>query len=265
MSSSSTHFSEISLLITHFNRSRSLERLLSKIREHGISFQEIIVSDGGSDEKHLAYTQELQLQYGFTLLTSPENKGLGNSINVGQDAAKTPYILYIQEDFVPKKNIIPVLKDGLQIMEEESKWDLVRFYAFPWARHPYLKPYKKGFAEMKFYLAPWYSNHTKFFSYSDHPHLKRKSFPEKFGRYYETLSGDVTEMKMCRSFIRNNGNGLYYENDSELFEHDNPEEEPGQVRETQLKHQNLRNIPVLRWVYLKYRMLRDTVLLLQNK
>ncbi|MBK1439219.1 glycosyltransferase [Parapedobacter sp. ISTM3] len=265
MATHTTHFDKISLLVTHFNRSKSLERLLSKLREHGVSFAETIVSDGGSNSEHLRYVNHLRLDFGFTLLTTTENKGLGNSINVGQDAAKTPYILYIQEDFVPKSDIIPVLTDAFNIMEHEEEWDIIRFYAFPWARFPYLKPYKKGFSEMVFHIAPWYTDHTKFFAYSDHPHLKRRSFPEKFGRYYETLSGDVTEMKMCRSFLRHKGKGLYYHHDNDLFEHDNPLEEPGQVREAQLKRQRLRQLPALRWAYLKYRMLRDTVLLLQNK
>ncbi len=260
-----THFEKISLLVTHFNRSKSLERLLHKLNEIGISFYEIIVSDGGSEADHLQHVEALKKHTEFTLLTTTVNKGLGNSINVGQDVVTSPYILYIQEDFVPKKQIKTAIKDALAIMEKEQKWDLVRFYAFPWSGYPYLTPYGNGFSEMKFRLSPWYTDHRKFFSYSDHPHLKRTSFPQKFGRYFETLSGDITEMKMCRSFLRNKGQGLYYENHQELFEHQNTQDEPGQVRLDKRRFQKLRSNPVARSLFLKYRMLKDTMLLLLNK
>ncbi|SEL34003.1 glycosyltransferase [Parapedobacter koreensis] len=264
MAEKNIHFEKISLLVTHFNRSKSLERLLLKLKEIGISFHEIIVSDGGSEFDHLQYIEGLKKHTEFTLLTTPVNKGLGNSINVGQDRATTPYILYIQEDFVPKHQIKTAIKDGFEIMENEKAWDIVRFYAFPWADYPYLKPYRNGFSEMKFHLAPWYTDHRKFFCYSDHPHLKRATFPQKFGRYFETLSGDITEMKMCRSFLRNKGRGLYYEQHGELFEHQNTQDEPGQVRLDKRKFQKLRNNPVARSLFLKYRMLKDTMLLLMN-
>lgn len=260
-----TYFENVSLLITHFNRSRSLERLLSELRNQRISFGETIVSDGGSRPEHLNAIYKLQSTFNLTLLTTPENKGLGNSINVGQDAARTPYILYIQEDFVPKAALSPVLNEALSIMEREKEWDIVRFYAFPWARFPYRKSYRNGFSELQFRIAPWFSDHTKFFCYSDHPHLKRSSFSEKFGRYYETLNGDVTEMKMCRAFIRNKGRALFYENDASLFEHHNLMGEPGMHRKVQVRRQQLRQVPVLRWAYSKFRLLRDTVLLFQNK
>src|SRR4051812_10147947 len=92
-------FLGVTLLITHFNRSESLKRLLENLNRHQIFFEEVIVSDGGSRPEHLNSVIDLKEEYGFSLLTSPENKGLGNTINMGQDAVKTPYILYIQEDF----------------------------------------------------------------------------------------------------------------------------------------------------------------------
>ncbi|MBB5436363.1 glycosyltransferase involved in cell wall biosynthesis [Pedobacter sp. AK017] len=262
---SNLHISEVTLLITHFNRSESLQRLLNTLNSYKISFDEVIVSDGGSREEHLSAVIKLQQEFGFTLLTSETNKGLGNTINVGQDAVKTPYILYIQEDFVPKAALGQALIDGLEIMKNESQWDIVRFYSFPWAPFPYLKPYKSGFSEMKFSLWPWYISHIKFYVYSDHPHLKRRSYPEKFGRYIESPKGDVTEMGMCRTFLKKKGRGLYFDNFKNLFEHDNSDHEPGLFRPEKIKTKKYSDIAPLYWLYLKFKTLKESVAFIVSK
>lgn len=261
----SQHLSDVTLLITHFNRSESLLRLLKKLNDINISFDEIIVSDGGSKPDHLKHVLEIQQQFGFKLLTSETNKGLGNTINQGQDAVNTNYILYIQEDFVPKAAFSIAVGDGLEIMKNEEQWDVIRFYSFPWSPFPYLKDYKKGFSEMIFSLSPWYTNHVKFYVYSDHPHLKRKTYPEKFGRYVETLSGDFTEMSMCTSFLKNKGKGLYYKDFKTLFEHDNPEDEPGLFRPDKVKTKKFSDIKPLYWLYLRYKLMKQTFAYLLNK
>lgn len=46
-------FPEVTLVITHYNRSTSLERLLQSIKDLKCSFNEIIVSDDGSKLEHL--------------------------------------------------------------------------------------------------------------------------------------------------------------------------------------------------------------------
>jgi glycosyltransferase involved in cell wall biosynthesis len=262
---SNQHFSDVTLMITHFNRSESLERLLKTLQKLEISFDEIIVSDGGSKKEHLDFVIQMKQQFNFTLLTSEYNKGLGNTINAGQDAAKSQYILYIQEDFVPKAAIAAALRDGLEIIKTEQKWDVIRFYAFPWAPFPYLKPYKNGFSTMKFSLWPSYINHLKFSVYSDHPHLKRRTFPEKFGRYVESLNGDVTEMSMCRTFLKKNGKGLFFTDFKSLFEHDNNDHEPGLFRPERLKTKKYSDIAPLYWLYLKYKVFKETVSYILNK
>jgi glycosyltransferase involved in cell wall biosynthesis len=252
-------FLGVTLLITHFNRSESLKRLLENLNRHQIFFEEVIVSDGGSRPEHLNSVIDLKEEYGFSLLTSPENKGLGNTINMGQDAVKTPYILYIQEDFVPKAAFADALRDAIEIAENEKEWDLIRFYSFPWSPYPYLKDYKKGFATMGFSLSPFYTSHLKFHIYSDHPHLKRRSFPEKFGRYFESRNGDVTEMSMCRTFLKRKGKALYFRDFKDLFEHDNPEDEPGLFRPDKEKSKSYADIKPLYWLYLKYKTAKDTL------
>ncbi len=265
MMSKITPFPSITLLITHFNRSKSLARLLGVLKQNEIIFAEVIVSDGGSNIKHLEAAKVLQAEHNFTLLTTDVNLGLGNSINVGQDKANTPYIVYIQEDFVPKPALFEALSNGLDIMEKEKQWDVVRFYSFPWAKFPYSKPYKKGFSELLFSLNPWYSNHLKFYVYSDHPHLKRKTFADKFGRYVETIDSDFTENSMCRTFLKKNGRALYYNNSHDLFEHVNSSEEPGLFRPHKEKTKKLSDIKAFYKVYVKIKTIRETLSYIASK
>ncbi|HVZ24538.1 MAG TPA: glycosyltransferase, partial [Sediminibacterium sp.] len=94
-------FQQVTLLVTHYNRSSSLERLLHAFTAIGCRFGDIVVSDDGSRDEHLQKIKQLQQHLGFRLITTAVNKGLGNNINKGQDAVSTPYTLYVQEDFEP--------------------------------------------------------------------------------------------------------------------------------------------------------------------
>ncbi|GGH80112.1 glycosyltransferase involved in cell wall biosynthesis [Filimonas zeae] len=220
------HFTGITLLITHYNRSSSLERLLKTFRELGCSFEDIVVSDDGSKKEHLDYIQTIQPVYNFRLITTPVNKGLGNNINKGQDAVTTPYTLYVQEDFVPLPQFVTSFPTAVSLLEQDKDADMVRFYAY--FKYPYLKPVKEGFSEMVF--KPWYPGYKKFYYYSDHPHLRRTSFFSKFGRYPEGLKVEATEYKMMMSFLKHKGKALYYDNFTGLFDQRNSSAEPSTVK-----------------------------------
>src|SRR5215203_1416086 len=99
MSQTLERFENITLLITHYNRSASLERLLKAFKNLNCNFEEIIISDDASKTEHLQVLKQLQGEYNYRLITSPVNRGLANNLNKGQDAAKTKYTLYVQEDF----------------------------------------------------------------------------------------------------------------------------------------------------------------------
>lgn len=215
-------FDTVTLLITHYNRSQSLERLLKAFNAQNIKFGDIVVSDDGSKPEHLEYLKSIEAQYGFRLITTPKNKGLGNNINKGQDAVKTPLTLYVQEDFDPFNGYGQHLADAVNIMDERKDMDIVRFYAY--FKYPYLKPYRNGYSEMIFKV--WYPGHRKFHCYSDHPHLRRSNFFEKFGRYAEGLKGDRTEFLMALSFLKHHGKGMFYEDYKGLFDQINSSDEP---------------------------------------
>lgn len=241
-----THFGNITLLITHYNRSKSLERLLEAFQRLGCSFGDIVVSDDASQSGHLDYMQKLQLRYPFRLITTPENGGLGNNMNKGQEAVTTPYTLYVQEDFLPTDLFPASLADALSFMEKDNGLDKVRFSAN--VRYPYLKPYGKGFSEMVYTL--WQPDYMKVYAYSDHPHLRRSDFLVKFGRYREGIKGDRTEYFMCVSFIQKKGRGLFFDEYKRLFTHENSSDEPStMVRTAKWKDRNNLFVNAARTMY----------------
>jgi len=246
------HFNEVSLLITHYNRSQSLERLLQAFAAQQCVFGEIIVSDDSSKPEHQIKLKQLQTVYQFKLIETAKNKGLGNNINKGQDAVKMPYTLYVQEDFVPMPGFAHHFNDALQMMQSNQKLDIVRFYAY--FIYPYLKPYHKGFSEMIF--STWTLNHLKFYYYSDHPHLRRSSFLNKFGRYAEGIKGDLTEYRMAISFLKKQGGGLFYDQFNTLFEQHNSAAEPSTMNRSSWRQNKSKITLIARYFYLKIKLLK---------
>lgn len=238
-------FKTITLLITHYNRSQSLERLLKSFAAQQINFGDIVVSDDGSKPEHINYLKTIASQYNFRLITTTRNSGLGNNINKGQDAVKTPYTLYIQEDFDPQPGYGGHLKDALDIMQERPDIDMIRFYAY--FKYPYLKPFRKGFSEMIFKV--WYPGYRKFHCYSDHPHLRRSNFFERFGRYREGLKGDRTEFLMAISFLKHQGKAMFYEDFKGLFNQLNSDDEPSTMTRSNFRQSDNPFIAFARMLY----------------
>ncbi len=239
------HFAGVALLITHYNRSRSLEHLLSSFASLGCSFDEIVVSDDGSKPEHVDYARQLQNTYHFNLVTTPKNKGLGNNLNKGQDAVTAPYTLYVQEDFEPAPIFPKHFADALSILNERPELDMARFYAY--FKYPYLRPYRDGFSDMKFNI--FYPGYRKFYFYSDHPHLRRSNFFAKFGRYPEGLKGDVTEYKMMMSVLKHKAKAIYFDNYRDLFFQKNSSAEPSTMKRESWRETSNPVISIVRDVY----------------
>lgn len=245
MANLDNNFKDVTLLVTHYNRSSSLERLLRSFIELNCSFEDIVVSDDGSSADHVDYLKSLQQELGFRLITTPVNKGLGNNINKGQDAVNTMYTFYVQEDFEPAHDFVIHFKNGFDILKERKDIDIIRFYAY--TKYPYLKPYKNGFSEMIFKI--WYNGYVKFYYYSDHPHLRYSNFFQKFGRYTEGVKGDVTEYNMMISFLQNNGKGMFFNDYQGLFFQKNSESEPSTMQREYLSHSTNFFVTISREVY----------------
>lgn len=239
--------SEVTLLVTHYNRSSSLERLLRTFKTMEVTFEHVVVSDDGSKAEHLNSLKKLQLEYDFELVTTAVNRGLGHNINKGQDKIFTKYTLYVQEDFVPKPLFAEKLNHAINFMNKDLKLDSIRFYAY--FKYPFLKPYKSGFSEMKFSAWPWYFNYKKFYYYSDHPHLRRSTFFEKFGRYEEGIPVERTEYRMMMSYLKNKGKSLFFDDYTALFSQENSTVEPSTVRRNFWRESNNPVMLILRYLY----------------
>jgi len=249
----SYHFNSVTLLITHYNRSNSLENLLNRFESLNCTFEEMIVTDDGSKPEHLEKVIDLQKKFSFRLVTTPVNKGLGNNNNKGQDAVKTEYTLYVQEDFLPRPIFPALFEKSMKIMKDQPDIDIIRYYSY--FRYPYLKPYDEDFSLLDFHPEPWYANHRKFYFYSDHPHVRRSNFFEKFGRYAENVTGDRTDYLMSLSFVQKKAKGLFYNKFNQVFDQQNSASEPSTMlhyRSSWIESPNY-FIRIFRFFYLVYK------------
>jgi glycosyltransferase involved in cell wall biosynthesis len=239
-------FPEVSLLITHYNRPGSLKRLLGNFQNLNCSFGEIIVSDDASKPNNLEQLVKLQETFNFRLITTKQNKGLGNNINKGQKAVSKAITLYVQEDFVPKPEFPEKLHNAVHFLENDKELDIVRFYAY--TLFPSLTPVKDGFSLMNFKPDDIFSSYRKFYMYSDHPHLRRSTFLEKFGKYKEGVNVEKAEYSMMMSFLKNHGKGLFYENFQGLFDQLNSPDEPSTFKRNWRRNPNFL-IGIVRHIY----------------
>ena len=251
------HFSGVALLITHYNRSNSLERLLQAFKGLNCSFEEIVVSDDGSSPVHLAALQALKNNYNFKLVLAAANKGLGNNMNKGQEAVTAPLTLYVQEDFVPTERFPKSFVDAVDLMTGSSEIDFIRFYAY--YKYPYLKPYKAGYSEMLYKI--WYFRYRKIYFYSDHPHLRRSNFLTRFGRYAENVKGDRMEYLKCIEVLQKKPKALFFDEYTTLFTQVNSEAEPSTMSRSNWTQTDNPFISAIRNVYRQVKYNFDLMLL----
>lgn len=249
------NFNDVTLLVTVYNRTSSLKRLLEAFKKLNLSFGEIVVTDDGSETVHQDLLKILSKEFDFKLITTDENSGLGANINRGEEAVTKKYVLYIQEDFVPKDKFIEVFKNAYDLMNYELSLDTIRFYAyFP---YPYTKSYNDYFDEMIFENSFLKWNHLKFYMYSDHPHLRRATYSKKFGTYLEGTRGDETEFDMALSYIKNKGRGLLVKDITAIFDQKNSENEPSTMSyRSSWKEKNIAVLKIMRFFFYYFVMLR---------
>jgi glycosyltransferase involved in cell wall biosynthesis len=246
-------FKDVSLLITHYNRSQSLEQLLQSFLDLNCHFEDVVVSDDGSKPEHVEYLIQLQKKFSFRLVTTPQNKGLGNNINKGQDAVQTAFTLYVQEDFTPTEIFPASFQKALNLINTKPELDMVRFYAY--FEYPYLKNPDHGYYDIDFNI--WKPGYQKFYVYSDHPHLRRTSFFQKFGRYTEGVKGDVTEYNMMMSFLKNKGKAMFFKDFTGLFIQKNSEAEPSTMKRNMWRESDNFFLAQLRHLYRHLKFNRD--------
>ncbi len=240
-------FNDISVLVTHYNRSKSLERLLKRLYQLDLKFHEIVVSDDSSIPEHLDFVEKLQTLYHFKLIKTPINKGLGNNINKGEKQISTPYILYIQEDFVPQLLFVEKLKKAHEFLQQDASLDFIRFYAY--FKFPYLTPISDGFSEMHFKHGNFWEGYRKFYLYSDHPHLRRQNFFDRFGEYEEGIKPDRMEYNMMMQVLAGKPKAYFYDEINILLTQENIAEEPSTIKRNLLRNNNLLLSVISRAIY----------------
>ena len=175
----------ISVLITHFNRPKELKVCLEAFQDLNIDNVRYVVSDDGSDIPIQDNFKNLKID---TFIISERNKGLTSNINQGIKKCSTKYILYCQEDFVPKKALKDFLPEILEILVT-GKADMVRLkanYTFP----------KLHTLSGNIKLIPkfsWRNFYYNTFQYSDHPFITTKDFFDTYGYYLDNTSGAYGE------------------------------------------------------------------------
>ncbi|MGI4736141.1 MAG: glycosyltransferase family 2 protein [Janthinobacterium lividum] len=158
-------FDDVTLLITHYNRSGSVQRLLETLLAQQLRFAAIVVADDGSLPAHRQRLEHLAPVYGLQLVASARNYGLGHNLNQGQAHVQTALTLYVQEDFLPTPKFGPALQQAVALMRRDAQWDLVRFFAN--FRYPYTTPYQGEFAAIT--IPPFALDYHKIYAYSDNP------------------------------------------------------------------------------------------------
>lgn len=180
----------LSILITHFNRPEALAICIAAIKK--VKFQipiELVVSDDGSRPENLSPLQELPID---VLVTSPKNKGLASNLNRGIKACKGDFIMYIQEDFIIKPEILNVLPESIDVLNS-GQIDMVRFRANYVFNH--LVPLTKHISIIPKFSFKNFNINT--FQYSDNPFITTPAFFEKHNYFLEQASGPYGETEFA--------------------------------------------------------------------
>lgn len=91
-----------SILIMHYNRSESLLKCLYAFRSLNLENVEFVVSDYESPQSVQSRLKNIKVD---TLLLNERNTGLASKLNYRIIACKGSYILYYQEDDIPKADL----------------------------------------------------------------------------------------------------------------------------------------------------------------
>jgi glycosyltransferase involved in cell wall biosynthesis len=160
---------------------------------------ELILCDDGSPAS--AQRQMRLLPFDLFLM-SAENRGIGHNTNKGIRAATGAYLLHLQDDWEcgGPRDFIDV---ALDLFQERSDVALVRLrepFAGP---HESYKMHSGRTAHIYAHRTEWRST-TGEYTYSDTPHIKRRTLHETIGLYREGKPMHKVEMDFCRRFEKQN-------------------------------------------------------------
>ncbi len=186
----------ISILITHYNRFEALKRCIEAFKKLKLQDIEIVVADDCSTDEVQAHLKGLPVD---TLILSKKNQGLASNLNQGLKACKGQFILYCQEDFIVKPELIDYLDEAKLIISNKQA-DMCRLKAN--YRFPHLLKLSTNFSLIpKFSLKNFYYNT---FQYSDNPFLTTPDFFNRFGYFLNNVSGPYGENEYAIRIMKSN-------------------------------------------------------------
>ncbi|MEM5539835.1 glycosyltransferase [Olleya sp. AS48] len=180
---------KLSFLITHYNRPQALLECIEAIKFLDYPNFEIVVSDDSSNKTNLDIIKKYPVNL---VITSNKNLGLAGNINKGIKACKGDYIIYCQEDFLLKKELVNILDECFSVLKNQQA-DLIRFISSYSFKH--VIPITQNID-----LIPKFSWKNFIFQshqYSDNPFITTKKFYDTYGYYLESTSGDYGETEFA--------------------------------------------------------------------
>lgn len=225
-----------SILICHYDRVDVLEDCIRRLQERFGDRYPIVVADDGSP---LPVREQIATWPGVRLITG-DHVGLGASCNRGLRAIDTTYVLQTQDDFLLQPDASGDMIDlGIRALTEHPELDLIRYNVPSRLRHgEHLEV--TGAPDLEVLSRSLWRNPTMAPNlYSDRPHLKRRSFTDRFGWYLEGRPMGVTELEYAYRAYRSGVRVGVFDRFRTIFDHGSDDRswsraEPSQSAETSL-------------------------------
>jgi glycosyltransferase involved in cell wall biosynthesis len=184
------------LLIT-YKRTETALRTIRGLRDH-LDYPNLHwhIADDGSDSGHLETLIEAIGRSDVTT-TNAARKGVGVSMNLGQDAAfrRGDYVLWLEDDWELSSRFD--LRPCVQLCEERQEIGMVRL--------GYVSPGIKGELIAGAGRLWWKLERGPTYTFVGHAALRHKRFRETYGPYVEGHTPGETELWMCGTFNNRQG------------------------------------------------------------
>ena len=114
---------KISVIIPVYNAEKTLHRCIDSLLVQHRSDVEIILVNDGSKDSSLDICKDYEGKYDCVLLIDKPNGGVSSARNVGLDAARGKYVVFVDSDDYAS----PTLFHDIDAALQEDDWDLIRF------------------------------------------------------------------------------------------------------------------------------------------
>jgi len=199
---------KISIIVFAYNRPGYLDYTLEKLIQncsYPRNLIELIISDDGS--KNSSVIPYIAAKHSVDKVLLNRHGGLGYNQNMGLRQTNSPFILHLQDDFMlenKEKENESFIDTSIGILKDNGDIDTVRLFDISFSI-----PYTGVVEDFDYKGTIIKKIKDGIFTYSDNPHIKRKSFHEKFGFYDDhDSSTSGCEMTECNFDINCREKGI---------------------------------------------------------